>query len=142
MQPKKGKSYEELEIGESASFSKTISEADIYMFAGITGDFNPVHINAEYARATRFGQRIAHGPLTQSLIAPVLGMRLPGLGTVALEMFCRYKAPVYCGDTITASARVKEKVADKKWIKMELTWTNQHGECVAEGEALVAPPAG
>ena len=87
-----GKSYEELEIGEKASFSKTISESDIYMFAGLTGDFNPMHINAEYARTTRFKKRIAHGPLTQSLIAPVLGTRLPGLGTVALELFCRFKA--------------------------------------------------
>lgn len=140
MQFDTGKSYEELEIGETASFTKTISESDIYMFAGVTGDFNPMHINAEYARTTRFGQRIAHGPLTQSLIAPVLGMRLPGLGTVALEMFCRYKAPVYCGDTITASAQVSEKLADKKWVRMKLSWTNQKGKCVAEGEALVAPP--
>ncbi len=122
-----GKSYEELEIGEKASFSKTISESDIYMFAGLTGDFNPMHINAEYARTTRFKKRIAHGPLTQSLIAPVLGMQLPGLGTVALEFFCRFKAPVYCGDTITASATVREKIEDKKWVRMTLTWTNQNG---------------
>jgi len=135
-----GKSYEELEIGEKASFSKTISESDIYMFAGLTGDFNPMHINAEYARTTRFKKRIAHGPLTQSLIAPVLGMRLPGLGTVALEIFCRYKAPVYCGDTITASAEISEKIDDRKWVRMALTWINQNGELVAEGDALVMPP--
>ena len=135
-----GKSYEKLEIGEKASFSKTILESDIYMFAGLTGDFNPMHINAEYARTTRFKKRIAHGPLTQSLIAPVLGTRLPGLGTVALEIFCRYKAPVYCGDTITASAEVSEKIEDKKWVRMALTWTNQNKELVAEGDALVMPP--
>jgi len=75
-----GKSYEELEIGEEASFTKTITETDVYLFAGISGDFNPLHVNEEYAKNTPFKQRIAHGALPQSLIAPVLGMKLPGLG--------------------------------------------------------------
>ncbi len=136
-----GKSYEELEIGEKASVSKTISESDVYMFAGITGDFNPMHVNEEYAGTTRFKKRIAHGPLTESLIAPVLGMKLPGLGTVVLELFCRFRAPVYFGDTITASAEVSEKREDKKWISMKLVYTNQNEELVAEGEALVMPPS-
>lgn len=136
----KGKTYEMLTIGDSASFSKTITESDIYQFAGICGDFNPVHVNEAYSRQTRFKKRIAHGPLTQSLIAPVLGTKLPGLGTLALEMFTRFKAPVYIGDTVTATAIVSEKLKDKQWVRLKLTWTNQKEETVAEGEALVIPP--
>ena len=140
MQYQIGKTYEMLEIGEKASFSKTISETDVYLFAGFSGDFNPMHVNEAYAKQTAFKSRIAHGPLTQSLIAPVLGTQLPGLGTVALEMFCRFRAPVYIGDTITATAEVAEKLEDKKWVRMHLTWTNQKEELVAQGKALVMPP--
>jgi acyl dehydratase len=140
MSIEKGKTFDELRIGEEAHFSKTISECDIYQFSGISGDFNPVHVNEEYAKATKFKSRIAHGPLTLSLIAPVLGTKLPGVGTVALEIFCRFKAPVYIGDTITATARVSQKLEEKKWTRMELIWVNQRNEIVAEGNALVMPP--
>lgn len=140
MKVAKGKTYEAIEIGERASFSKTISETDIYLFAGICGDFNPVHVNEACARQTAFKKRIAHGPLTQSLIAPVIGTKLPGLGSVALELFTRFKAPVFIGDTVTASAEVFEKREDRKWVRLTLRWTNQNGELVAEGEALVMPP--
>jgi len=136
-----GKSYDELKIGEEASFSKTITETDVYLFAGISGDFNPVHVNEEYAKQTPFKTRIAHGALPESLIAPVLGMKLPGLGTVAVEITCRFKSPTFFGDTITAKAMVAEKIEDKRWVRMALTWTNQRGETVAEGEAVVIPPA-
>ena len=135
-----GKSYEELEIGDQASFTKTITETDVYLFAGISGDFNPVHLNEEYAKQTPFKTRIAHGALPQSLIAPVMGMQLPGMGTILVEITTRFKAPTYFGDTITATARVAEKLEKKKWVKMALTWTNQRGETVAEGEAVVIPP--
>jgi 3-hydroxybutyryl-CoA dehydratase len=137
-----GKSYDQLQIGEEASFSKTITETDVYVFAGISGDFNPMHVNEEFAKLTPFKTRIAHGALPQSLIAPVLGMKLPGLGTVAVEINCRFKAPTFFGDTITAKARVKEKLEDKRWVRMSLTWTNQRGDIVAEGEAVVIPPPG
>jgi len=135
-----GYSYDELEVGMSASFSKTISETDVYLFAGISGDFNPMHMNEEFAKLTPFGTRIAHGALPQSLIAPVLGMKLPGLGTIALEITSRFKAPTYFGDTITATGEIAEKLEKKRWVKMTLTWTNQKGERVAEGSALVIPP--
>lgn len=135
-----GKSYDDLAIGEEASFTKTITETDVYLFAGITGDFNPMHVNEEFAKLTPFKTRIAHGGLPQSLIAPVLGMKLPGLGTVAVEISCRFKAPVFFGDTITASARVIEKIEKKRWVRMALNWTNQHGTSVAVGEAVVMPP--
>jgi 3-hydroxybutyryl-CoA dehydratase len=142
MQIEKGIPYENLSVGDEARFSKTISEYDIYQFSGITGDFNPVHVNEEYAKTTQFKSRIAHGPLTLSLIAPVLGTRLPGLGTVALEISCRFKAPVYIGDTITARAMVSEKLEEKKWVRLTLVWTNHKNEIVAEGNALVMPPPG
>jgi acyl dehydratase len=135
-----GKSYDALVIGEEASFSKTITETDVYLFAGISGDFNPMHVNEAFAKLTPFKTRIAHGALSQSLIAPVLGMKLPGLGTVAVEVTCRFKAPTHFGDTITARARVKEKMEEKRWVRMALLWTNQRGETVAEGEAVVIPP--
>jgi 3-hydroxybutyryl-CoA dehydratase len=136
-----GKRYDELQIGENASFSKTITEADVYLFAGISGDFNPLHVNEEYARQTPFKTRIAHGALPHSLIAPVLGMKLPGMGTVLVEIACRFKAPTFFGDTVTATAEVKEKIEDKRWVRMKLTWTNQRGEMIAEGETVVIPPA-
>ncbi|MCD6298102.1 MAG: MaoC family dehydratase [Deltaproteobacteria bacterium] len=135
-----GKSYDELQIGEDASFSKTITETDVYLFAGISGDFNPMHVNEEFAKTTPFKTRIAHGVLPQSLIAPVLGTKLPGLGTVAVEISCRFKAPTFFGDTITAKAEVAEKLEKKRWVRMALTWTNQRGETIAEGEAVVIPP--
>ena len=135
-----GYSYDELEVGMSASFSKTISETDVYLFAGISGDFNPVHVDEEFAKRTPFGARIAHGALPQSLIAPVLGMKLPGLGTIALEVTARFKAPTYFGDTITATGTVAEKLEEKKRVRMDCRFTNQRGEEVAVGSALVIPP--
>lgn len=135
-----GYTYDELEIGMSASFTKTISETDVYLFAGISGDFNPMHLNEEFAKRTPFGTRIAHGALPQSLIAPVLGMKLPGLGTVALEITVRFKAPTYFGDTITAVGEIVEKLEKRRWVRMALRWTNQKDELVAEGSALVMPP--
>jgi 3-hydroxybutyryl-CoA dehydratase len=140
MEQEIGRTYEELQVGDLASFSKTITEYDVYQFAGICGDFNPMHVNEVFARATPFKSRIAHGPLSLSLIAPVLGTRLPGLGTVALELSCRFKAPVYFNDTITAAAELVEKLPEKKWVRLKLTWRNQDRLTVAEGMALVMPP--
>jgi len=135
-----GKSYDSLSIGDKASFSKTISESDVYIFAGVSGDFNPMHVNESFSQQSQFKSRIAHGPLTQSLIAPVLGTKLPGLGTVALELCTRFLAPVYIGDTITATAEVVEKRQDKKWVRLNTSWVNQKQEVVAQGYALVIPP--
>ncbi|MDZ7831462.1 MAG: MaoC/PaaZ C-terminal domain-containing protein [Desulfobacterales bacterium] len=135
-----GYSYDELEIGMSASFTKTVSESDVYQFAGISGDFNPMHLNEEFAKMTPFGTRIAHGALPQSLIAPVLGMKLPGLGTVIPEITVRFRKPTYFGDTVTATAEVVEFLEERRWVKLELTWTNQRDELVAEGHAIAIPP--
>lgn len=135
-----GKTYEEINIGDKASVSKTITETDVYLFAGITGDFNPMHVNEEFAKKTIFGKRIAHGGLATGLIAPVLGMKLPGLGTVVTKLSVWFTAPVYFGDTITATCEVVEKIEEKKRIKMKLIWTNQNNLQVAGGEATVIPP--
>ena len=136
-----GSTYDELEIGQEAQLSKTITETDVYLFAGISGDFNPLHMNEEYARKTPFKTRIAHGALPQSLIAPVLGMKLPGMGTIVVELRCRFKAPTFFGDTVTARARVMEKLEEKRWVRMALSWHNQRDELIAEGEAVVIPPS-
>ncbi|MFC1884511.1 MaoC family dehydratase [Thermodesulfobacteriota bacterium] len=136
-----GRTYDELEIGQEAHLSKTITETDVYLFAGISGDFNPLHMNEEYARKTPFKTRIAHGALPQSLIAPVLGMKLPGMGTIVVELRCRFKAPTFFGDTITATAKVMEKLEEKRWVRMALSWHNQRDELIAEGEAVVVPPS-
>ena len=124
----KGKTFEEIQIGDEASFTKTISESDIYLYAGISGDFNPVHVDEEYAKTTSFKTRIAHGGLAGSLLAPVLGMKLPGLGTVALEVTQKYRSPVYPGDTITCSVEVTKKIQKIKAVEMRIQWTNQKGK--------------
>lgn len=134
-----GKSIEEIAIGEKASFSKTITEGDVYLYAGIIGDLNPAHINEEAAKKGIFGKRIAHGMLTAGLVSTVLGMKLPGEGTIYMGQELKFTKPVYFGDTITATVEVCEKVKDK-FIKMKTTCTNQNGEVVLDGEALVLPP--
>ncbi|MFN3534340.1 MAG: MaoC family dehydratase [Desulfatiglandales bacterium] len=136
----RGIPYEELYVGQEASFSKTITEADIILFAGISGDFNPIHTDEEYAKTTPFGRRIAHGVLPFSLIAPVLGMRLPGMGTVVVEVSVRFLAPTFIGDTVTAKAHVKEKIEERKRVRMGFSCQNQRGETILVGEALVIPP--
>lgn len=135
-----GRTYEEISVGDRASFTKTISETDVYLYAGISGDFNPVHIDEEYAKTTPFGRRIAHGGLAGSLLAPVLGMKLPGLGTVALEVTQKYRAPVYPGDTITCEVQVTGKVERLKAVEMKILWTNQAGTTVSKGTCMVLPP--
>ena len=95
-----------MEIGQKASFSKTITEGDVYSFAGLVGDFNSVHVNLIEAEKSMFGKRIAHGMLVGSFISTVLGMYLPGPGTIYLEQNCKFKNPVFMGDTITATVTV------------------------------------
>jgi acyl dehydratase len=137
----KGKTFDQIAVGEKASFTKTITETDIYLYAGISGDFNPLHVDEEYAKTTPFKGRIAHGGLAGSLLAPVLGMKLPGLGTMALEVTQKYRSPVFPGDTITCTVEVTEKIARMKAVDMKILWTNQKGETIAKGNCRVLPPA-
>ena len=131
---------DQLVVGEAVESRKTISESDVYLFAGVTGDFNPVHVDAEFAKGTIFGARIAHGPLTFSLCAGLLGTELPGLGTIAISNQVRYQRPVYIGDTIAVRVEVGELDHERNRATMKVTWRNQDGEQVAEGEMVVAPP--
>ena len=135
-----GKTFDQLSIGDADQFSKTVTEADIYLFAGITGDFNPAHINEAYAQETFFKTRIAHGMLSAGFISAVIGTRLPGPGTVYLHQALDFLAPVRIGDTVTAEVAVVEKMADKKRIRLKTVCVNQDGVQVLAGEALVSPP--
>jgi 3-hydroxybutyryl-CoA dehydratase len=135
-----GKSIQEIQVGDKASFQKTITESDVYLYAGITGDLNPVHINTEHAEQSIFKERIAHGMLTAGFISAVLGLQLPGPGTIYMSQSIRFTAPVRIGDTIKAEAEVTEKMEEKNRIKLKTTCTNQRGEDVLVGEAMVMPP--
>jgi 3-hydroxybutyryl-CoA dehydratase len=129
--------YSELYIGRQAAFSKTVTEYDIYTFAGVSGDFNPVHVNEEFAKKTPFKGRIAHGILGASFISTVLGTLLPGIGTVYLGQDLRFLLPVRAGDTLTATAEVVEMRDDKKMVILKTIVTNQKGEKVIDGKATV-----
>jgi len=136
----KGKTINEISVGDKASFQKTVSETDVYIYAGITGDINPVHINEEFAKESVFIGRIAHGMLTAGLISAVLGVQLPGPGSIYLSQELRFTAPVKFGDTILAEVVVIEIFEEKNRIKLETICTNQDGTIVLKGFALVMPP--
>jgi 3-hydroxybutyryl-CoA dehydratase len=135
-----GKSIEELRVGDRAEFTKTISEADVYLYAGITGDLNPAHIDEEYAKKTFFKTRIAHGMLLGGLISAVLGNKLPGPGTIYISQHLEFLAPVRFGDTVTASAEVTEIMIEEKRVRVKTSCINQDGVKVIDGEAVVSPP--
>lgn len=136
----KGKTISDLKVGDYAEHSKTISESDVYLFAGVTGDFNPAHLNAQAAAHTMFKERIAHGMLSAGLISAVLGMQLPGPGAIYLSQTLKFLAPVMFGDTITARAEVTERNVDRNRITLKTTCVNQTGKVVVDGEAVIMPP--
>ena len=123
--------------GDTAEITKTIEQADIDAFANVTGDHNPVHVDEEFAKTTRFGRRIAHGMLTASLISAVLANKLPGEGSVYLGQTLQFVAPVFAGDEITARVIVTEVREDKPIVKLETICLNQRGDVVVRGEATV-----
>ncbi len=127
---------EDLEEGMTASFAKTISESDVYTFAGITGDHNPIHINAEYAAKTLFKERIVHGMFSAGLISTVLGTKLPGPGSIYIDQNIKFKAPVKIGDTLTATAIVTEINRARRRVKLNTTCT-VGGKTVASGSATL-----
>ena len=130
----------ELYIGQSSSFSKTITETDVYLFAGVTGDFNPAHLNEKYAQETPFKKRIAHGMLSAGLISALLGTSLPGEGTIYMGQKLQFLAPVYFNDTITATVEVKEIIPEKNRVILRTYCKNQDGVVVLDGEAIVLAP--
>lgn len=128
----------DVQVGQTASFAKTISESDVYNFAGLVGDFNSAHLNQVEAEKGIFGGRVAHGMLVGSLISTVLGMKLPGSGTIYLEQNLKFRRPVYFGDTATATVTVAEVIDEAKGIyRMDTDVTNQNGDVVTEGYAVV-----
>ncbi len=128
---------DEIHVGDVAELAKTVTESDIALFAGVTGDFNPVHIDAEAAKTSVFGERIAHGMLSAGFISAVLGMRLPGTGSIYLSQTLRFTKPVRIGDTVTARVEVLEVLTAKRRVRLATSCRNQNGEVVVDGEAVV-----
>lgn len=135
-----GKTIDQITVGDAAEFTKTVTESDVYLYAGITGDFNPVHIDEIYARQTFFKTRIAHGTLLAGFISAILGNKLPGPGTIYVKQDLRFLAPVPIGSTITARVEVKEVNLDKNRLLLTTTCVNQDGMIALDGEAIVSPP--
>ncbi len=135
-----GFTIDQLKVGQTASFSKTITEYDVYTFAGVTGDLNPAHINEEFARQTQFHGRIAHGMLSAGLISAVIGMQLPGPGTIYLGQELSFRSPVHIGDTITATVTVRSLNLERNRAELDTVCTNQDGIQVVIGSAKIMPP--
>jgi 3-hydroxybutyryl-CoA dehydratase len=133
--------FERLEVGQTASLAKTITEADILLFAAVSMDTNPVHVDAEAAKGSVFKERVAHGMLSAGLISAVLGTRLPGPGTVYLGQSLRFRGPVKIGDTVTATVEVASLQPEKKRVTLKTICTVA-GKPVIEGEAVVIAPSG
>ena len=128
---------DEIQVGQVAEMAKTVTETDIALFAGVTGDFNAVHVDAVAAAQSRFGERIAHGMLSAGFISAVLGMKLPGAGSIYLSQSLRFTKPVRIGDTVTARVEVLEVLATKRRVRLATSCRNQNGETVVDGEAVV-----
>jgi 3-hydroxybutyryl-CoA dehydratase len=131
--------YDELVVGMSAEHAKTVTDADVVLFAGITGDFNPVHVDAEAAAQSMFGGRIAHGMLSAGLVSAAIAMQLPGAGSIYLAQTLRFTKPVRIGDTVTARVEVAELLS-KGRVRLLTVCRNQKGETVLDGEATVMLP--
>ena len=129
--------YEDIKIGAEASLSRTITEAHIVLYAGLTGDMNPVHVDAEQAARSMFKERIAHGMLVAGLISAAIGTQLPGPNSIYLGQELKFTAPVKIGDTVTVLVAVTDKRDDKRIIKLRTTVTNQWGQTVIEGSAVL-----
>lgn len=140
MADRDGMTIEDLEEGQSASYSKIITEQDIVKFAEISGDTNPVHLDAEYATGTVFKERIAHGMLSASLISTVLGTKLPGPGAIYLSQTLKFKAPVKIGDEVTATGTITKLNRERRRATIECVCT-VGGKPVIEGEAMVMVPS-
>ncbi len=128
-----------LKLGDSHRVSKTIGESDVYLFAGITGDFYPIHVDEEFAKGTRFQRRIAHGALAVGMMSSAIGglcLRVPPPGVVSMRYEVTFTAPIYFGDTITTEVTVAEKHDERNEIVLQARATNQRGETVMEGRTV------
>ena len=132
--------FEDLEVGMMDVFAKTITDADIIVFAGVSGDTNPLHLCHEFASQTIFEGRIAHGMLTASFISTVIGTKMPGPGCIYVSQNLRFKAPVRAGDTVTATCVVKNLIPEKCFVELSTVCTVT-GKPVVEGEATIMLPS-
>lgn len=130
------KHFEEFVVGDRATFSKTITDADLLLFAAVSGDQYPLHVDETYAKTTRFGARIAHGMLSASLLSATNGLLLGRPGGISLTQTLRFLKPVFVGDTLEAITEVVEILPERRRLRCRTTVTNQRGELVVEGEAL------
>ena len=130
------KRFEEFKVGDKATFSKTITDADILLFSAVSGDAYELHVDETYAKTTRFGKRIAHGMLTASLISTVNGALLQRPGGISVSQTLHFKAPVYPGDTLTATSEVVEVIPARRRLRCKTTVVNQDGVTVVDGEAI------
>ncbi|OLU13713.1 MULTISPECIES: MaoC family dehydratase [unclassified Pseudomonas] len=131
--------YEALEVGQTASYSKTVEERDILLFAAVSGDHNPVHLDAEYAATTMFKERIAHGMFSGALISAAVACTLPGPGTIYVGQQMSFQKPVKLGDTLTVRLEILEKLP-KFRVRIATRVFNQHDELVVDGEAEIIAP--
>lgn len=136
----KGKTVDQIKVGDVETFARTITESDVYLFGGVTGDLNPAHTNQVASEKTMFKGRIAHGMLTASYISTILGMYLPGPGTIFLSQETKFLKPVHFGDTITAKVTATEVNVEKNIVSFDTECVNQEGVKVLVGKATVMPP--
>jgi 3-hydroxybutyryl-CoA dehydratase len=140
MKARIGKTIDQLQKGDSASFAKTFSDADMLLFSGITGDVNQLPINEMFAKKTRYGRRIAHGMLTASFITNIVGMQLPGAGSTMESQRVRFIKPVHVGDTIEVVLMLTEIHRDTNRVEFEATAMNQDGTTVMVASGSINPP--
>jgi 3-hydroxybutyryl-CoA dehydratase len=124
-------------IGDSRTLVKTITEADVRLFAEISGDHNPIHLDPTYAAQTRFGQRIVHGALLAAFISNIIGNEIPGHGSIYLSSSLKFRTPTFFNDTVTTTATIMAIRSDKPIYTLECICTNQHKEVLCQGEAVV-----
>jgi 3-hydroxybutyryl-CoA dehydratase len=132
--------FDELSLGQKASFTKQVTEQDVVLFAAVSGDVNPVHLDEAFAAKTMFGGRIAHGMLSGAVISAALAMEMPGPGVIYLGQTLRFTRPVRIGDEVTAKLEVTEKREGKGIVKLACEVVNQDGKVVVSGEATVLAP--
>ncbi len=132
---------DEINVGDTATYSRLVTEREVELFAAVSGDHNPVHLDPEYAATTQFGECIAHGMLTGAFVSAAIAMELPGPGTIYLGQNLQFRAPVLLGDTVTVFLEVIEKHETKPWLKLSTMVKNQDGKEIARGEASVMAPA-
>lgn len=135
------KTFDEINVGDSANYTRLVTAREVQLFAAVSGDHNPVHLDPDYAATTQFGECIAHGMLTGAFVSAAIALELPGPGTIYLGQNLQFRAPVLLGDTVTVFLEVIEKHETKPWLKLSTTVKNQNGKEIARGEASVMAPA-